>query len=140
MDLGCLGDEMRQRIETAGWTNSFLREFEQNVTPYIETEQPLRFDAARPPDKDWSQLNLDDIARFKVAFPTPIGQRPEIPNDVLPKIYQIVRRHLELATGLLTDIGTSYWKTSTFYPEDRPGENYIRAYTKIMLIVRRCEK
>jgi len=118
-------DEMRQRIETEGWTNSFLREFEQNVTPYIETEQPLRFDAARPPDKDWSQLNLDDIARFKVAFPTPIGQRPEIPNDVLPKIYQIVRRHLELVTGLLADIGTSYWKTSTFYPEDRPGENYI---------------
>ena len=118
-------DEMRRRIETEGWTNSFLREFEQNVTPYIETEQPLRFDAARPPDKDWSQLNLDDIARFKVAFPTPVGRQPEIPNDVLPKIYQIVRRHLELATGLLADIRTSYWKTSTFYPEDRPGENYI---------------
>ena len=118
-------DKMCQRIEIEGWTNSFLREFEQNVTPYIETEQPLRFDAARPPDKDWSQLNLDAIARFKVAFPTPIGQRPEIPNDVLPKIYQIVRRRLELATGLLADIRTSYWKTSTFYPEDRPGENYI---------------
>ena len=114
-------DEIRRRIETEGWTNSFLREFERNVTPYIETERPLR----RPPDKDWSQLNLDDIARFKVAFPIPVGRQPEIPNDVLPKIYQIVRRHLELATGLLADIGTSYWKTSTFYPEDRPGENYI---------------
>ena len=33
--------------------------------------------------------------------------------------------NLELAAGLLTDIGTSYWETSTFYPEDRPGENYI---------------
>ena len=118
-------DEMRRRIETEGWTNSFLREFERNVTPYIETERPLRLDAARPPDKDWSQLNLDDIARFKVAFPTPVGERPEIPNDVLPKVYQIVRRHLELAAGLLTDIGTSDWKTSTFYPEDSPGEYYI---------------
>ena len=125
MDLECIGDKMRQRIETEGWTNSFLREFERNVMPYIETEAPSRLDVSRPPDRDWSQLRLNYIARFKVAFPTPIGQRPEIPNDVLPKIYQIVRRHLELATGLLADIGTSYWKTSTFYPEDRTGENYI---------------
>ncbi len=118
-------DEMRRRIEIEGWTNSFLREFERNVTPYIETEAPSRLDAARPPDNDWSQLRLNYIAKFKVAFPTPVGERPEIPDDVLPKIYQIVRRHLELAAGLLADIGTSYWKTSTFYPEDRSGRNYI---------------
>ena len=85
----------------------------------------LSLDAACPLEKDWSQLRLDDIASFEVAFPTPVGERPEIPDDVLPKVYQIVRRHLELAAGLLTDIGTSYWETSTFYPEDRPGENYI---------------
>ena len=118
-------DKMRQRIETEGWTNSFLREFERNVMPYIETEAPSRLDVSRPPDRDWSQLRLNYIASFEVAFPTPIGERPEIPDDVLPKVYQIVRRHLELATGLLADIGTSYWKTSTFYPEDRTGENYI---------------
>ena len=119
-------DEMRRRIETEGWTNSFLREFERNVTPYLKTGRPLLLDAARPPYKDWSQLRLDDIASFEVAFPTPVGERPEIPDDVLPKVYQIVRRHLELAAGLLTDIGTSYyWETSTFYPEDSPGENHI---------------
>ena len=118
-------DKMRRRIETEGWTNSFLREFERNVMPYIETEAPSLLDVSRPPDRDWSQLRLDDIASFEVAFPTPVGERPEIPDDVLPKVYQIVRRHLELAAGLLTDIGTSYWETSTFYPEDRPGENYI---------------
>ncbi len=115
-------DEMRQRIETEGWTNSFLREFERNVMPYMKTERPLRLDAAR---RDWSQLHLDDIASFEVAFPTPVGERPEIPDAVLPQVYQIVRRHLELAAGLLEDIETSYWETSTFYPEDGPGENYI---------------
>lgn len=118
-------NEMRQRIETEGWTNSFLREFEQNVTPYLKTGRPLLLDAARPPYKDWSQLRLNDIASFKVVFPIPVGERPEIPDDVLPKVYQIVRRHLELAAGLLTDIGTSYWETSTFYPEDSLGENHI---------------
>ena len=119
-------DEMRRRIEIEGWTNSFLREFERNVMPYMKTKRPLSLDAACPLEKDWSQLRLDDIASFEVAFPTPVGERPEIPDDVLPKVYQIVRRHLELAAGLLTDIGTSYyWETSTFYPEDNPGENYI---------------
>ena len=123
--LGVSWDEMRQRIEAEGWTNSFLREFERNVTPYLKTGRPLFLDAARPPYKDWSQLRLDDIANFEVAFPIPVGERPEIPDDVLPKVYQIVRRHLELAAGLLTDIGTSYWETSTFYPEDSPGEHHI---------------
>ena len=123
--LGVSWDEMRRRIETEGWTNSFLREFERNVTPYLKTGRPLLLDAARPPHKDWSQLRLDDIASFEVAFPTLVEERPEIPDDVLSKVYQIVRRHLELAAGLLTDIGTSYWETSTFYPEDRPGENHI---------------
>ena len=119
-------DEMRRRIEIEGWTNSFLREFERNVMPYMKTKRPLSLDAACPLEKDWLQLRLDDIASFEVAFPTPVGERPEIPDDVLPKVYQIVRRHLELAAGLLTDIGTSYyWETSTFYPEDNPGENYI---------------
>lgn len=116
--------KMRQRIRNEGWTNSVLREFERNVTPYIKTEAPF-FNVTRPPDNDWSQLGLDNIAGFKVSFPKLIEERPEIPDDVLPKVYQIVRRHLELAAGLLTDIGTSYWETSTFYPEDSPGEHYI---------------
>ena len=118
-------DEMRRRIETEGWTNSFLRKFERDVMPYIETGAPSRIDVSRPPDRDWSQLRLDNIANFGVAFPTPVREQPEIPDDVLPKIYHIVRRHLELATGLLADIKTSSWKTSTFYPEDRHGRNYI---------------
>ena len=118
-------DEMRRRIETEGWTNSFLRKFERDVMPYIETGAPSRIDVSRPPDRDWSQLRLDNIASFGVAFPTPVRERPEIPDDVLPKVYQIVRRHLELAAGLLEDIGTSHWKTATFYPEDEPRENYI---------------
>ena len=124
-ELRASWDEMRRRLETEGWTNSFLREFERNVMPYIEAERPLSLDAARPPAKDWSQIHLDDIASFEVAFPTPVGEQPEIPDDVLPKVYQIVRRHLELAAALLTDIGTSDWETSTFYPEDSPGEYYI---------------
>ena len=123
--LGVSWDEMRRRIGAEGWTNSFLREFERNVMPYIETRAPSCLYAALPPDNDWSQLRLNYIARFKVAFPTPVEERPEIPDDVLPKVYQIVRRHLELAAGLLGDIGPSYWETSTFYPEDSPGENYI---------------
>jgi len=123
--LGVSWDEMRHRIETEGWTNSFLRKFERDVMPYIETRGSSFFDAARLPDNDWSQLRLNDIAIFKVAFPRPVGEQPEIPDDVLPKVYQIVRRHLELATGLLADIKTSSWKTSTFYPEDRHGRNYI---------------
>ncbi len=132
-DLDLSWYESCQRIKTEGWTNSVFRAFDRNSTPYMKTERPFGRAFSRSPDKDWSQFHLDDIARFDVAFPGHVTDRPEIPDDVLPKVYQIVRRHLELASGLLGDIQTSYWKTATFYPEDTPGETHISEASAYLL-------
>ena len=35
---------------------------------------------------------------------------------------RILRKHLELAAGLLSDVGVSLWTTLTFYPENKPGD------------------
>ena len=125
--------ESCQRIKTEGWTNSVFRAFDRNSTPYMKTERPFGLAFSRSPDKDWSQLHLEYITRFEVAFPGHVADRPEIPDDVLSKVYQIVRRHLELVSGLLADIQTSYWKTATFYPEDTPGETHISEESAYLL-------
>ena len=127
-DLDSSWYETLGRVKTEGWTNGVLRAFERSSAPYLKIEPPLGIDGSQPPDGDWTGIhqNQNRIAKFEVAFPIP-GELPEIPNAVLPVVYQIFRRHLELAAGLLKDIGTepSFWKTSTFYPEAKPGETYL---------------
>ena len=113
-----------RRIETEGWSNGVLREFERVVAPYLTVDRHY-ITSYQPPDKDWLQLCLGNFIHFEVSFLDKHVERPEISDDVLPQVYKILRRHLELAAGLLEDIGTSYWKTATFYPEDEPGEPLI---------------
>ena len=113
-----------RRIEAEGWSNGVLREFERVVAPYLTVDRHY-ITSYQPPDKDWLQLCLGNFIHFEVSFLDKHVDRPEISDDVLPQVYKILRRHLELAAGLLEDIGTSYWKTATFYPEDEPGEPLI---------------
>ena len=123
-DPRLLGISTFRRIEAEGWTNGALREFERRIAPYLKVDG-YYIAPYQPPNREWSQLHLDSFIHFGVSFLDEHVERPDIPDDVLPQVYKILRRHLELAVGLLEDIGTSYWKTATFYPEDRPGEPLI---------------
>ncbi len=116
--------ETRERLKTEGWTNGVLRAFERSGTPYLKIQPILGIERARPPVADWSKVHQKRVVTFEVAFPLP-DEPPKIPNEVLPAVYQILRRHLELAAGLLADVKPVLWQTSTFYPEDKPGEHYL---------------
>ena len=117
--------ETLERIKTEGWTNGALRAFERSSAPYLKIEPPLGIDSSRPPDGDWAGIRRDQVARFEVVFPEVRHDPPEIPTNVLPVVYRVLRRHLELAAGLLEDIGTRFWKTATFYPEAQSGDRYL---------------
>ncbi len=92
------------RIKTEGWTNGVLREFERSITPRLTTESRLGRSPGRPPERDWADLRPSDIATFEVAFPHIRDIRPEIPDEVLPAVYRIGRRQLEVAAGLLGEL------------------------------------
>ena len=114
-----------QRWNNEGWTKGMFRAFEQISKPYLTSEALVGLNSAGPPTEEWSKLHRTSITRFKVAFPGTRHDRPEVPDEALPAAYRILRNHLETATGLLTDIDTKYWKTTTFYPEPSPGETYL---------------
>ncbi len=116
-------NETLERIEMEGWTNGVLRAFERSSAPYLQIQPPLGIDGSRPPADDWMGIHWNQVAQFEVVFPGTQYPPPEIPNNALPAVYHVLRRHLELAAGLLQDIRTTDWKTATFYPEDRSGEN-----------------
>ena len=99
-DLPSLNETLK-RIKTGGWTNGALRAFGRSSAPYLQIKPPFGIDDSRPPAGDWMGIHWNQIARFEVAFPGTLYDPPEIPNDVLPAVYQVLRRHLELAAGLL---------------------------------------
>ncbi len=117
--------EALDRTKVEGWTNGVLRAFEQSSAPYLKIEPPFGIDGSRPPDGDWAGIHWNQVARFEVVFPGVRYDPPKVPTDVLPAVYQVFRRHLERAAGLLKDIGTVFWKTATFYPEAQSEERYL---------------
>ena len=114
-----------QRWNSEGWTNGMFRAFEQVSKPYLTSEPVVGLSSAGPPTEEWSKLHRNSITNFEVAFPGTRHDRPEVSDEALPAAYRILRNHLDTATGLLTDIDTQYWKTSTFYPEPSPGETHL---------------
>jgi hypothetical protein len=40
-------------------------------------------------------------------------------------VFLILCRGLRHAAGLLADLETSYWRTATFHPEQKPGQHYL---------------
>ena len=113
--------EMDERIKAEGWTNGVLREFERSVTPHLKTESRFGRSLGRPPEKDGEELRLSDIADFNVGFPHILDITSDIPDEVLPAVYRIGRRQLELAVGLLGDFDQSAQEKMKFYLRNNTG-------------------
>ena len=111
--------EVDRRIKIEGWTNSVLRAFERSVTPHVKTELRPSLNAGRPPEKNWAELKLSDIAKFDVGFPSINDIQSQIPDEVLPAIYRIGGKQLELAVGMLTEIQPTFWRNLTLYPRNQ---------------------
>ena len=100
--------KVKQRIEAEGWTSGVLRAFERSVTPHLKTESRTGRRFRLPPKRDWAELQMSDIAEFEVIFPYINDIESEIPDEVLPALYRIGRRQLELAVELLEDVNPSF--------------------------------
>ena len=105
-----------------GWTHAVLREFERVMRPYFTSKRP-NHGREGPPSLPWDQLSLPDLAQFDVNF---LHRDPEvlsIPPDTLPEVFQILRRGLEQAVGMLSDIerNPNHWQTATFIPYNSAG-------------------
>ena len=121
-DHDSLWYETVRRVELEGWTASVVRSFARATRPYLESAPPYGSGRSMPPLEHWSKLKINEIVRFKVKFrPQEQFDQEQIPEETLPKIYRILRRHLVLAADLLAEIDTQWWSTKTFYPENRSG-------------------
>lgn len=123
-DLNLVGNNLKNRIAMEGWTNGTIREFRKVSRPHI-----VIISNPQPPSKEWEDIELEDIGQFKVCFMNFDLDDLAVPDEILLDVTDIIIDSVYLASGLLINIGTGYWKTPTCYP-DREMKGHEQPYPK----------
>ena len=100
--------KVERLIDAEGWTQNVFRVFERHVSPHLKSESLFGVKLGRPPESDWTKLQLSNIADFSVEFPYVDDIESGISDEVLSTVYKIACRQLERAVGLLGDIDPSH--------------------------------
>lgn len=107
-----------------GWASSTQREFERITTPYLRCSRLSRSDPV-PPEGTWQDLRIGEVVSLDVKFPSEHAENFDVTSEALPAVFRILCRGLQHAAGLLTDIDTRWWQTTTFHQQQKPGEHYL---------------
>ncbi len=119
-------------LKRDGWTAYVVREFDRIMRPRFASRRPA-FVGQKPPVGAWDELHLSNIASFEVTFVRPDSDKLVIPTEVLPEVFRSLRMGLERAVGMLTDIETTYWRTTTLISEDGAGQVHLGDLDKHVL-------
>jgi hypothetical protein len=102
--------DLKNRVNSDGWTASVLREFRKVATPRLEIKQPYGSGQSRPPAVTWEKIRLSDLGHFEVVFLDRHNENLDVPDDVLPQVFRVMEEQLIIASGLLADIETVYFE------------------------------
>jgi hypothetical protein len=111
-------------LKRDGWVNSTFRDFERITTPYLRVSRPHSTNPI-PREGAWHELRMSEIVSFDVKFPPEHAEDFEVTPEALSAVTRILCRGLQRASGLLADIETRHWRTTTFDPEDNPGQTHL---------------
>ncbi len=125
--------DLTNRVKADGWTASVLREFRRVTTPRLEIKPPYGLRQSRPPSVSWEKINFEDLGQFEVVFLERHNEDLDVPVELLPQVLGVLEDQLVIASGLLRDIETVYFETSTCYPDrEVDGEEHITKSREIL--------
>ncbi|WP_206363425.1 hypothetical protein [Cupriavidus necator] len=93
-----------------------IREFRRVATPRLEVKPPFGLGQSRPPLVPWEEIHLGDLCQREVVFLERHNEDLDVPDELLPQVFGILEEQLTVASGLLGDIETVYFRTPTCYP------------------------
>jgi hypothetical protein len=126
--------DLMKRIKVEGWTASVLREFRKVTQPRVDIKPPLGLGQSKPPSQSWEDTRLSDLGQFEVKFLERHNHDLEIPDELLPPVFGILEDQLAVASGMLTDIETVYFRTPTCYPDrEVDGKDHISQAAEAMM-------
>ena len=109
--------DLKRRVANEGWSPSVLREFGRVAAPKLDIKPPYSLARVRPPTADWPDLELSHLGQFEVKFLERHKDDLTIPDDVLPQVFDLLEEAMKAASGMLSDVGTTYFVTPTCYPD-----------------------
>lgn len=94
--------EISDYIEASGWNSSTVRLYGSASKPHLKAESA--YSGCPIPPTAVADLELRDLVALDVEYPE-VPQNPQIPNEWLPSVVGHIRRNLEIAVELETEIG-----------------------------------
>ncbi|WP_105101416.1 SIR2 family protein [Microbulbifer pacificus] len=108
--------DFKKRVNAEGWTASVLREFRRVAAPRLEIKPPYGLRQSRPPCVPWEEIHFDDLGQWEIVLLERHNEDLDVSDDLLPQVFGILEEQLTVASGLLTDIETVYFRIPTCYP------------------------
>lgn len=126
-DIGFRWFRWRARVRTEGWSAAVIEEFRALVTPALQiraTSLQQFLDIVAPDST--ADEGPSGITRFSVEG-SGCHEKPDVPDEVLPVVFRILREGFERAGRLLAGDGirTDLERLPAIEPDNRPGERYI---------------
>lgn len=121
--------DLKDRVSKEGWTTSVLREFAATTKPMIKCSIPTGLSASKPPQSEWKDVELHEITNLEVTFPERHGEELDVPDEALFPVLNALQQGLVETSGILAEIGTTYFQTPTCYPErDVDGDDQYQDF------------
>ena len=93
--------ELKRRISGDGWSRSVVRAYAACSCPYLKVEPP--WGHPKPPEQE-DEIHLSDLIHLEVAYLDRI-EEINIPDEWVAPIVVVLRKNLEIALELETEIG-----------------------------------
>lgn len=127
--------DFQSMVGKDGWSRAALRFFERIAQPYVEFSREI-FGRNYNIEVDWTDLPLRKIVEAKVRVLDRHNEKISIPEDQIATVIAVVRRSLIIASSLLDDIDTVWWRTPTLHPTGERGESFHGRKTLYFLWIR----
>lgn len=115
---------LTMQVSQGGWTQGALRLLEEAVRPRLTLDQTT----SRSPVPPLS-LHSDEVAsmlHLKVEVSQRGGAPGEIPKEIVPSIFKVLRGALERAASLIEETAFArYFHLPAIEPDEKPGERHL---------------
>jgi hypothetical protein len=108
---------LKNRIESEGWNNSVIRDFESTTSPALSCSSPNGLYNSKPPLESWEDTKQNEIANWEVKFPDQLNTEIKIENESLAAVFNIVQSHTYRTIGHLEDLNIKFSKQINCYPD-----------------------
>ena len=93
--------ELKRRISKDGWSKSVVRAYAACLRPYLRAEPP--WGNSKPPEQE-DEIGLSDLIWLDVVYPADNSERIDLPDEWLAPAIVVLRKNLETALELETEI------------------------------------